>query len=108
MATANPFDKKSQSVSELAVRISSEPDLAEEIKKNPAQALAAIAAPLQSDKWVYRIVVLALGIAVCSAVGGAIVLAAMGREAPEILVALGSAAVGALAGLLAPSPANRN
>jgi hypothetical protein len=36
---------------------------------------------------------------------GAILLSALGKTAtPEVLVAIGSAAVGALAGLLAPSP----
>ena len=38
---------------------------------------------------------------------GAIILAMAARPIPEVLVALGSAAVGALAGLLAPSPMNR-
>ena len=38
---------------------------------------------------------------------GAIVLAMTGQSTPEVLVALGSAAIGGLAGLLAPSPLNR-
>jgi uncharacterized integral membrane protein len=38
---------------------------------------------------------------------GAIILAGQDKDTPEILVALGSAAVGGLAGLLAPSPLNR-
>lgn len=57
------------------------------------------------DVWIYRIVVFTLGLAVLVALIGAIVLAAIGKPNPEVLVALGSASVGALAGLLAPPPA---
>jgi hypothetical protein len=39
-----------------------------------------------------------------SAGGGAVLLAMNGREIPDVLLAIGSGAVGALAGLLAPSP----
>ena len=61
----------------------------------------------QKDIWLFRIVVIALGLCVLSSLIGAIVLAAKGLDTPELLVALGSAAVGGLAGLLAPSPLNR-
>lgn len=60
--------------------------------------------PLEWDYWIYRIVVATLGLAVLGALGGAIFLAATGKAIPEVLVALGSAAVGALAGLIAPPP----
>ena len=106
-STANPFARKSYSAAELAVRVANEPELEAEFKKNPASALAAIAAPLQTDAWIYRIVVSALGLAVVLAVIGAVLLAALGNESPQILIALGSAAVGALAGLLAPSPSGK-
>lgn len=49
----------------------------------------------------------ALGLAVLLAVIGAIILAIAGKPIPELLTALGSAAVGALARLLAPSPAGK-
>ena len=96
-----------QSVAELAVRVAKDQTLANEIKANPAEALANLAAPLQSDAWIYRIVVISLGAAVLLAILGAFVLAALGKTIPDILTALGSAAVGALAGLLAPSPSNK-
>src|SRR3990172_8759430 len=57
---------------------------------------------LESDRVVYRIVVIALGLAVLISIGGAVWLASSAVSIPEILVALGSASVGALAGLLAP------
>lgn len=94
-----------QSVSELAVKVAQDPKLAQDIIDNPALAIANVAAPLQSDVVIYRVVVGSLGAAVVLAVIGSIILAALGKPSPEILIALGSAAVGALAGLLAPSPA---
>ncbi len=57
-----------------------------------------------SDKWIYRMIVGALGALAWMAAVGGIILVSGGKTAPDILVALGSAAVGALAGLLAPSP----
>jgi hypothetical protein len=59
------------------------------------------------DIWLYRIVVAVLGLTVVTSVAGAIVLALSELSTPEVLVALGSAAIGGLAGLLAPSPLNR-
>ena len=71
----------------------------------PVEAVKrAVAGPLTWDVWIYRMVVLALGLTVLLALIGAVVLAILGKTTPEILIALGSAAVGALAGLLAPSP----
>ena len=51
------------------------------------------------DKWFYRGVLIVLGLAIVGSVVGYIYLASIGREAPTALVALGSAAGGALAGL---------
>lgn len=62
---------------------------------------------IQKDVWVYRIVVVALSLSVLASLIGAIILAIQDRTTPELLIALGSAAVGGLAGLLAPSPLNR-
>ena len=93
-----------QSVSDLAVKIAQDPQLEADIKANPAAAIANLAAPVP-DTLVYRMVVGALGAAVLLTVIGAIVLVAIGKgEIPASIIALGSAAVGALAGLLAPSP----
>ena len=62
---------------------------------------------LHNDIWLYRLVVAVLGLTVVASVTGAIVLALSGQSTPEVLIALGSAAIGGLAGLLAPSPLNR-
>lgn len=53
-----------------------------------------------TDPTFYRIVAVALSLAVLGGVGGAITLTLLGKESPEILLAVGSAAVGALAGVL--------
>ena len=65
----------------------------------------AISPEAEKDVLIYRMVVGALGLAVLFTIFGLIALSALGKTVPEGLVALGSAAVGALAGLLAPSPA---
>ena len=100
---------KVDSVRELVTMIVKDKSLEEEIRKDPAKAIAKITeSPLKTDKWIYRIVVSALGLAILLAVSGGIYLAAKQVTAtPEILIAIGSAAVGALAGLLAPTPGSK-
>jgi len=95
-----------QYVRDLANRVAQDPKLADEIKQDPGTALARIAEPPIPDTTVYKIVVSALGLAVLIALVGAIILLAQ-KERPDLAVlsGIGSAAVGALAGLLAPSPA---
>ena len=100
---------KVDSVRELAIMIAKDKSLEEEIRKDPVKAITKITeSPLKTDKWIYRIVVSALGITVLLAVSGGIYLAAKEvTTTPEILVAIGSAAVGALAGLLVPTPGSK-
>jgi len=97
--------KKIATLGQLAAALQVDPSLAARVKDDPAGAIAGLAAPLQTDVWIYRIVVGALALAILGAVGGAILLAMNGRATPEVFLAIGSGAVGALAGLLAPSPA---
>lgn len=56
-----------------------------------------------SDKRFYQIVVWFLGLTMLTCTTGAISLAFCDKEIPDIVVAIGSAAIGALAGLFAPS-----
>ncbi|MDD5093590.1 MAG: hypothetical protein PHV74_04315 [Dehalococcoidia bacterium] len=56
------------------------------------------------DKLVYRIAVGVLGSLAILAAIGSIVLVLQDKTTPEVLVALGSAAVGALVGLFATPP----
>jgi hypothetical protein len=61
--------------------------------------------PMPPDTWIHRLVVGSLGLTVLIVVAGAIILSPNNiQEIPALLTAIGSAAVGALAGLLAPSP----
>ena len=62
---------------------------------------------MKNDHWIYRAVVVVLGVTVMISLTGTIALAMTEHPTPEIIVALGSAAIGGLAGLLAPSPTNR-
>jgi predicted permease len=94
-----------QSVRDLAEKVKSDPKLEAAIKENPAAAIAGVAAtPLQTDKWIYRMVIIALGLTVLISIIGLLIMSFYSKLLPEGVVALGSAAVGALAGLLAPQP----
>jgi hypothetical protein len=107
-----------RSAEELVKRALVEPGLLDRIKADPVHELPELAAkvvadlpaspPLESDVWIYRMVVAALGASLFVSLLGAIVLVVVtSKDTPPVLVALGSAAVGALAGLLAPSPAGK-
>ena len=96
---------------ELAERVAADPALRERIAQDPAAVLgdlAAAASPAARDPFVYRFVVAVLGALVLGVAALAGLLAVFPgdppRSVPDVLVSLGSAAVGALAGLLAPSP----
>ena len=60
-----------------------------------------------SDPWLYRMAVVVLGALALIAALGSVVLVNADKTTPEVLVALGSAAVGALVGLFAPSPTQK-
>lgn len=93
-----------RTINDLAVEVANNPQLADEIKENPAAAIARVAAPIPNTT-VYKMVVGALGLTVLIVVIGAIGLAVTGKgEIPAAIIALGSMALGALAGLLAPQP----
>jgi uncharacterized membrane protein YjjP (DUF1212 family) len=91
----------------MSVDNESNKELAAALAQNPKSAEEAITrlTALQTDRWIYRIVVLALGFGVLAALIGLIALSWKGvATVPDGIVAIGSAAVGALAGLLAPAP----
>lgn len=71
------------------------PKLANEISKK---------LPFQDDRFIYRAVVITLGLVVIFATVIYAYLAVNKVVIPDALVALASAAIGAIAGLLAPSP----
>lgn len=110
-----------RSATALVDRILSSEELTEKVKADPKEELPKIAKQIvkeipppayMGDRWVYRIVVLALGLTVIIVVGGVIGIVAFHQgegdiKIPDVLTAIGAASVGALAGLLAPSP-NKN
>jgi hypothetical protein len=93
------------SVGELALEVSRNPGLRDRMMADPEGTLTSFATPIP-DTLIYRIVVSALGLTVLIALVGAIVLVSLNKQIPDVLTALGSAALGALGGLLAPSPAS--
>lgn len=89
----------------------SSPQLQAQFKTDPVAAVNNIPQenPLQTDKWIYRIIVLSLGVSIIAIIIGVMILMGSGKitndqGVPTILTAIGSAAIGALAGLLAPAP----
>lgn len=58
------------------------------------------------DTFPYRATVLFLGSALIAVILAQVWITVTGKETPDGLIAIGSAAIGALAGLLAPSPTN--
>ena len=100
-----------RSLTDLAARIAEDQNLAARIKEDPERTIAGLASasivPVP-DTWIYRIVVISLGLALVLCVVGAIILARdKSAQIPDILLAVESATVGALAGLLAPSPSTQ-
>jgi len=99
---------RTDSSTELASMVAQDPKLQEQIKQDPVGTLERLAEPLESDPWIYRIVVLSLGLAAIGVVAGVIALKALDKSTtiPDALVAIGSAAVAALAALLIPGGRN--
>ena len=58
------------------------------------------------DTFVYRVTVLVLGLSVISVILAQLWITLKQLEIPDGIIAIGSAAIGALAGLLAPTPSN--
>ena len=92
-----------------------DPELLRKLKADPlpilqetaAKAEAKIVPEYMKDRTVYRIAIVILGLLALTAAIGSIILVFNKITTPEVLVALGSAAVGALVGLFAPSPVSK-
>lgn len=97
-------------VQTLVKQMQADPILMERMKSDPVAAIQHVDAGsvLASDRLIYRIVVSALSIISLIGVLGALILSFYGKDTPPAVIALGSTALGALAGLLAPSPARSN
>ncbi len=90
--------------------LNNNPALQEEFKENPVRAAEnlVITNPKDTDYWIYRIIVIALGLAVLGIITGLILITlsnlSFDTQLITIFTAISSGAIGALAGLLAPSP----
>lgn len=111
------MDREARSVDILVKNAMETPGMLDQLKADPATALRALATQakaetrrvLEQDRFIYRTVVLTLGSISAAVVACAITLALRAPDGqaiqfPDILTALGSAAIGALAGILAPAP----
>lgn len=97
-----------EAVRKTLTTLSADANLSQDVRQQVDTAISQLPAYL-GDRWIYRTVVAVLGLVVLATVGGGIYLAvpSSGSEAvsiPDAIVAIGSAALGALAGLLAPAP----
>ena len=107
------MQEQTRSADEMFKILVKKPDLLDALKANPLpvleeardEAVSKTTPAYIGDKVIYRGVVLVLGLVVLIATVGYIILA--NQKIPEALVAIGSAAIGALAGLLAPSPTSK-
>jgi len=81
-------------------------DPATAVTKAADEAKGAVPA-FRNDPWVYRLVVMFLGVALLAVIICYAVAPIYKATLPDGLIAIGAAAVGALAGLLAPAPGNR-
>lgn len=107
--------KQIKTFNEFKNQLESNAELQQEFRENPISAIQNFeqSNPLSNDKWIYRIIVLSLGLTIISIIIGVIVLIGLDKinedsNVPTILTAIGSAAIGALAGLLAPPPRNNS
>jgi len=97
-----------ETLQELIQQVSNDNSLTADQKVVLLGNLQKLSTPLQSDRLIYRLVVGFLGSAVVlTIIGGFYLSIKTAVTIPEGLIALGSAAVGALAGLLAPSPVTK-
>ena len=85
---ASPLPKRAQAAEEQA-----------KVAKEQSQKAA-----LECEEWIYRIVVGVFGVVMLVVSVMAFQLTMAEHEVPDLLIALGSGAIGALAGVLALSP----
>ena len=96
--------RRTDSSTELAAMVADNPELQQQVKDDPVGTLSKLAEPLETDKWIYRIVVGSLGLSGILVVIGVFVLEFLNPKTniPDAMVAIGSAAIAALAALLVP------
>jgi hypothetical protein len=96
--------RRTESSTELAAMVAADPVLQQQLKVDPVGTLQKLAAPLETDIWIYRIVVGSLAAAALLVVIGVFVLVVIDSsvKVPDAMIAIGSAAIAAMAALLVP------
>lgn len=98
------------SIEGLTTALKNDNNLQEKFKNDPVAALGSVETrnPKDTDYWIYRIIVIALGLAILFIIIGLIIISMnekpLENELITIFTAISSGAIGAMAGLLAPSP----
>lgn len=98
------------SILDLETELQKNNDLQERFKANPIEAIKDVETknPKDTDYWIYRIIVIALGVSVVTIIIGLVLISmreiTLENQLITIFTAISSGAIGALAGLLAPSP----
>jgi hypothetical protein len=94
--------------------LKADPNRIDQLKQNPIAEIEKLSNEAKGkvpaytgDVLLYRIAVTVLGALALLAVLGGLILALGNRTVPEGVVAIGSAAAGALVGLFAPSPTGK-
>jgi hypothetical protein len=110
------MEDKLRVASRMVDLVKSSPDLEKLLKANPVEGMVAVRAKAEEaekdydkvrDRALYRIAITVLSLIALSTAAAAIVFGLEEKTIPEVLVALGSASVGALVGLFAPSPVSK-
>jgi len=97
--------RRASTATDLAELVRTDPDLQAEVKKDPVEALERLSRPLENDLWIYRIVVGTLAFSILAViVASTVIVLTQEADVPDVLVAIGTGSIGALAGLLAPVP----
>ncbi len=100
------------SIGDLEAALKNNTDLQEKFKNNPIEAIkdVEIRNPRGTDFWIYRIIVIMLGLAIIAIIAGLILISSWSHGQPKdnqlvtIFATISSGAIGALAGLLSPTP----
>ena len=98
-------NRRASTATALAELVRTDPKLQEQVKRDPVEAKERLGRPLLYDLWIYRIVVGTLAFSILAViVASTVIVLTQDADVPDVLVAIGTGSIGALAGLLAPVP----
>ena len=89
---------------DIAAKAQADPAFEQQLKTNPIGTLLELPDALRTDVWVYRFIVMFLGVVAAGGLALVAVLVIKGDTPPDIFTAAISASIGALAGMLVPPP----